>query len=120
MTLVNLGSMLVRENRAAEGLPYLERAHEGHPASHEVLVNLIVAHGKLGRLDRARAVFEEAERSARPGDSAAQRHNALAYAALLNSDLALASDQIEASLRLDPSQPEARHLKVEIDRRRKG
>ncbi|MGH9869291.1 MAG: alkaline phosphatase family protein [Candidatus Polarisedimenticolia bacterium] len=120
MTLINLGSMLVRENRPAEGLPWLERAYSERPTSHEVLVNLIVAHGKLGHLDRARAVYEEAERSARPGDPAAQRHNAMAFAAFLNDDLVLAGQQIEMSLQLDPKQSDALRLKAEIDRRRKG
>jgi tetratricopeptide (TPR) repeat protein len=118
MTLTNLGSMLVRADRASEALPYLERAREVGPRSHEVLVNLIVAHGKAGNLKQARAIYRVSEEAARPGDPAAQRHNALAYAAFLNGDLVLAEQQVGLSLGIDPRQADTLRLKEEIARAR--
>jgi tetratricopeptide (TPR) repeat protein len=113
MTLTNLGSMLVREDRAQEGLVYLDRAYERRPRGLEVLVNLIVAHGKTGSLDRARRYFSEAEAvGKRP-----EIYNAIAYACYLNGAIQDAGAMIARSLALDPNQTEARRLKEEIDRK---
>ncbi|HEY3176184.1 MAG TPA: alkaline phosphatase family protein [Candidatus Polarisedimenticolia bacterium] len=113
MTLTNLGSMLVREDRAKEGLPYLERAYGRRPKSIEVLINLIVAHGRMGSLDQARRYFAEGEAVAkRP-----ELYNAMAYACHLNGASRDAATYIGESLALDPNQAEARRLKEEIDRK---
>jgi tetratricopeptide (TPR) repeat protein len=110
--------MLVRADRAAEALPYLARAREVSPRSHEVLVNLIVAHGKAGSLDQAREIYRVAEAAARPEDPPVQRHNALAYAAFLNRDLDLAEEHVARSLQIDPRQADTLRLREEIARLR--
>ena len=106
MTLTNLGSMLVREDRAQEGLPYLERAHQQQPAGHEVQVNMIVAHGKLGHLEKSLALFREARASARPEEMTSLL-NAIGYVSYLNAAPAEAEKYLVESLRLQPDQPEA-------------
>jgi tetratricopeptide (TPR) repeat protein len=97
--------MLVREDRAAEGLPHLERAHERQPAGHEIQVNLIVAHGKLGHLERALALFREARAEARP-EEVTSLLNAAGYVSYLNAAPAEAEKYLEESLKLQPDQPE--------------
>ncbi len=106
MTLTNLGSMLVREDRAQEGLPHLERAHERQPAGHEIQVNMIVAHGKLGHLEKALALFHEVRASARPEEMMSLL-NAIAYVSYLNEASEEAEKYLQESLRLQPDQPEA-------------
>jgi Flp pilus assembly protein TadD len=113
MTLANLGSMLVRDDMSAEGLPYLERAYARQPKSFEVIVNLVIAQGKLGNLDQARRYYREG------GGDAARRPeliNAMAYACYLNGGKREAGNFLTLSLQIDPNQAEARRLKEEIDR----
>jgi len=113
MTLVNLGSMLVRDDRAGEGIGHLERAYAAQPKSFEVLVNLIVAHGKLGSLDKARRYFQEGEAVARRPEL----YNAIAYACFLNGATRDAQGYLDRSLALDPAQKEARMLKEQMERK---
>ncbi len=113
MTLTNLGSMLVREDRAVEGLPYLERAYGRQPENIQIIVNLIVAHGKLSNLDRAREYFTLGEEIARP-EEAGHLDNAIAYACFLNGEMKEAAEHIERSLARDPSQKEALRLRQSI------
>jgi len=116
MTLTNLGSMLVRDDRADEGLPLLEKAYAIQPNSFEVLVNLIVADAKLGRLAEARKVYAECEPSVQP-DQARHLYNAIAFACFLNGATDDARTYIERSLSLDPNQPDAVRLREEIERK---
>ncbi len=113
MTLTNLGSMLVRVDRAAEGIPYLDRARAQRPGSHEILVNLIVAHGKLGDRDGAEALFDEARSAARP-EEMPPLLNAIAYACYLNGAADQAARHLDESLARDPDQPEARALRETV------
>lgn len=112
MTLTNLGSMLVRADRAPEGLVYLDRAYTRRPKSFEVLVNLIVAHGKMGHLEEARRYFNEGHAvSGRP-----ELYNAIAYACFLNGARKDAEIYLAQSLAIDAKQPDAIRLKEEMDR----
>jgi len=116
MTLTNLGSMLVRDDRPAEGLPLLERAYGIQPNSFEVLVNLIVADAKLGRLDDARKKYAEGESFVRP-DQSRQLYNAIAYACFLNGANDDALRYVRRSLEIDPNQADALRLREEIERK---
>ncbi len=115
MTLTNLGSLLVDQGRAEEGLPHLERAYTSRPKSFEILVNLILGHGKLGRLEEARRIYREAEALAGPAEL---RHlyNAFALACFVGGRSDEALGYLDRSLALDPSQEGARRLKSEISR----
>jgi predicted AlkP superfamily phosphohydrolase/phosphomutase/tetratricopeptide (TPR) repeat protein len=112
-TLTNLGSMLVTDDLAADGLPMLERAHVRRPKSLELVVDLIVAHGKLGNLLKAADLFHEAEASTRAPDIK-HLYNAYAYACFLNGAMRDAAAYINRSLEIDPGQESARRLEQEI------
>ncbi|HKY33415.1 MAG TPA: alkaline phosphatase family protein [Candidatus Polarisedimenticolia bacterium] len=118
MTLVNLGSMLVREDRSAEALPLLERALRASPASHEALVGLIVARGKLGDLAAARSLFAQAGERPRPEAHSRQLLNAAAYAEFLNGAMDEAEALLSRSLAMEPDQPDALKLREEVASRR--
>ena len=112
MTLTNLGSMLVRDDEADRGIGYLERAYKVQPKNSDVLVNLIVAEGKLSRIDSARRYFKE-------GESVGKRpelYNAIAYACFLNGAKQDAKKYLAISLAMQPGQKEAGILKDLIDR----
>ena len=112
MTLTNLGSMLVRDDQADRGIVYLEKAYKAQPRSSDVLINLIVAEGKLSRLDAARRYFAEGEAVAkRP-----ELYNAIAYACFLNGAGQDARKYLASSLAMEPGQTEALRLKELIDR----
>lgn len=115
MTLTNLGSMLVREDRSDEGLPHLERARAIQPRAYEVTVNLIVARGKLSDPEGARDLFRAAETDARP-EELPYLLNAVGYACWLNGAKREAAGFIDRSLALVPDQPEALRLREEIAR----
>ncbi len=116
MTLTNLGSILVRDDRPAEGLPLLQKAYAIQPNSFELVVNLIVADGKLGRLDDARRIYAAGEAFVQP-DQARHLYNAIAYACFLNGASDDARSYIERSLSLDPNQPDAVRLREDIERK---
>jgi tetratricopeptide (TPR) repeat protein len=112
MTLINLGSMLLRDGMARESVVPLENAVRLQPESFEVLVNLVVAYGKLGNLDRARGYFAEGEKVAkRPA-----LYNAMAYACYLNGAKEDARSYLAKSFALDPGQKEARTLQQQMER----
>ncbi len=113
ITLTNLGSMLVRKDDAEEGLPLLERAREQRPGSIEIVVSLIVAHGKLSNLAEARRLLEGGESLARE-DEMKHLYNAIGYACYLNGAIEDAAGFIDRSLALDPEQENARTLREEI------
>ncbi|MFQ5700970.1 MAG: tetratricopeptide repeat protein, partial [Acidobacteriota bacterium] len=115
MTRTNLGSLLVNQDRPGEGLPHLERAQDLSPGSLEVQVNLIVAYGKLGDLDKARTQFEKARQGARDVDMP-DVYNAIAYACFLNHAVRDASKFVDLSLGIKPGQKAALRLKDLIAR----
>ncbi|HET9481801.1 MAG TPA: tetratricopeptide repeat protein, partial [Candidatus Polarisedimenticolia bacterium] len=117
MTLTNLGAMLVREDRSREALPYLGRAYSVEPNSLEVLVNLIVAHAKVGRLAEARRFLGEGERLA-AGAQLRPLLNAFAYACFLAGELEEAGRYVDRSLAMDPSQRDVLLLREEIGRKK--
>ena len=105
--------MLVTDDLAADGLPLLEKAHTRRPKSLELVVDLIIAHGKLGSLAKAAELFHEAEASTRAPD-VKHLYNAYAYACFLNGAMRDAAAYIDRSLAIDPGQESPRRLKLEI------
>jgi serine/threonine-protein kinase len=73
--LMQLGNNYRRQNRYAEALPLLERANQLYaallPAGHSLVIGGLLRYGdtlrSAGRLDDARAVFDEAAGLIRPG-----------------------------------------------------
>ncbi|HET6371959.1 MAG TPA: tetratricopeptide repeat protein, partial [Candidatus Polarisedimenticolia bacterium] len=115
MTLTNLGSMLVDQGRVAEGIPYLEKAYGARPKSFEIVVNLIVGYGKVGKLDSARRLFQEGRAIARPAEMK-HLYNAIAFACFFNGARSEANDYLVRSLAIDPNQQEAKRLRKEFER----
>lgn len=56
-----LGSILRRDGKAADAIPYLEKALRQRPASPEVRFQIAAAHAALAKLDDARREFERLE-----------------------------------------------------------
>jgi tetratricopeptide (TPR) repeat protein len=56
-----LGSVLRRGGKAADAVPYLEKAWRQRPTSPEVRFQIAAAHAALGKFDDARREFEQLE-----------------------------------------------------------
>jgi tetratricopeptide (TPR) repeat protein len=109
--LVNLSSLLVDTRRAEEAIPLLRRAVALDPEASEARINLVVALGRGGNLEEARAEFE----AAGGADDSPAFLNALAFACYLNHESDEARQLVERSLSIDPSQPDARRLLSRLD-----
>jgi len=108
----NLGSIYLQEGRAEEAVSVLERALGRDPASVEVRTNLIVALGRLGKVDRARDLFEEGLRIVprRPA-----LYNAMAFTYQANGHPAEAAGLLKTSLSIDAGQADALRLLRQAD-----
>ncbi len=115
-TLANLAGMLLRreENRAA--LDLLERAREVDLSNAVVLVNLIVARGKVRDVEGAREAFE----SAGGLEGRVEFLNAMAFVYYVNDRPDEARSLLERSLDREPGQKEARRLLDSIEREAAG
>lgn len=100
----NLASILLEEGRAADALPYFERALRLAPADVGVLNNYGNALRQLGRLDDAAAALDRAV-ALNPGLALAHFNLAHVRLAAGRSDAARAA--LETALRLDPDLADA-------------
>lgn len=100
----NTGSVLLESGRAAEAIPYLERAARLAPADAGVQVNLGNARRELGHLREAEAALRRAL-ELRPGLAAA--HYNLGRVALAAGEWTRAREEFAAAARLDPGMAEA-------------
>jgi tetratricopeptide (TPR) repeat protein len=110
--LANLGGLYLQEGRVPEAVSVLESALERDPRNVDSRTNLIVALGMEKNLEAARTRFDEGEKQ---GLKAPQFYNAWAYALHLNGRREEALEALRHSLRLDPSQDDARRLVQEIE-----
>jgi tetratricopeptide (TPR) repeat protein len=108
----NLGSIYLQEGKVEEAAEVLEKALARNPASSEVRTNLIVALGRLGKLDRAADLFKEATHGDRGIPSL---YNAMAFAYQANGRPDDAKRLLKASLTIDPRQPDALQLLKRLD-----
>jgi len=110
----NLGSLYLLEGRWNEAIEVLERAIGRDPGSLEARVNLVVALGRLGRIDDARDRFDEGIRG---GVRTPSLYNAMAFAFQLGGRPKDAARLLKISLGLDPSQPDALNLLHQVEPR---
>jgi Tfp pilus assembly protein PilF len=62
-----LGVLLVQQRRAADAIPYFERALQSAPDLIEARLNLGIAYQESGQRDRALATYRDVLSRARPG-----------------------------------------------------
>jgi Tfp pilus assembly protein PilF len=55
--LNGLATILIRQKRTSEALPYLEKAIDLDPKFVEVYLNMAIAYHTLGELDKARTLY---------------------------------------------------------------
>ncbi|MCI0568157.1 MAG: alkaline phosphatase family protein [Acidobacteria bacterium] len=110
--VANLGSLYLQENRVTEAVAVLEQALARDPASVEVRTNLLVGLGRMGKLDRARELFEEGNQISPELPSL---YNAMAFAFQANGHPKEAVDLLSRSLSLDSNQPPALNLLRQLD-----
>ena len=108
----NLGSLLLQLGRVEEAADILHRALTRDPSSLEARINLIVALGRLRKLEEARSRFDEGLRlePQRPG-----LYNAMAFAYSMNGRRPEAESLLNTSLSFDPHQSEALRLLREVE-----
>ena len=110
----NLGSLYLLEGRWNDAIEVLERAIARDPGSLETRVNLVVALGRLGRIDQARDRFDEGIRG---GVRTPSLYNAMAFAYQLGGHPQDAARLLKISLGLDPRQPDALNLLHQVEPR---
>lgn len=103
---LRLTSLLLGLRQGAEALGHLEYLRSRRPSDSEVLAQLGQALALMGRTDDARSVLDECLRRY-PEHAAALRERG--KIARDDGDLRLSQDLLDRSVRLDPSDPIARH-----------
>jgi tetratricopeptide (TPR) repeat protein len=111
VTLQNLASLYLLLGRVEDAASVYRQAQAANPESQPILLGLGVAELERGDLASARAALESARRH---GPGTTPLHNALAdvYRGLGLVERSIA--ELEASLALDPDQPETRRQLAEL------
>lgn len=104
-SLSNLGQVLVKLGRTAEGLPYLERATMLNPGRWAYRFNLARALGLLGRWHESIASYQQAQRLF-PDDYVTTFNLAMALHRAGNESAAV--DQYRRAIELNPEDPSFR------------
>lgn len=105
--LGNLGVVYSRQDRPSEAVGVYSRALKLAPKEPGLLLNLGLAHLKLGQYEAAKPLFERIAGMGKPGS---QVRELLATARLFSGDVAAAMPEIEALYRENPASPGVLYL----------
>ena len=103
--------MYFEQGRYEEAVEVLERGLEEGRWRRELLVNLLLALGEVGRIEDAGSRFRDAEAR---GLLSTAIYNAMAYSYYINRLPDRAEEMARKSLELDAEQPEVRDLLSDI------
>ena len=117
ITLAHLGALYLETGRYQEAVVVLERGLEGEGRRMEVMVNLLLALGRVGRLEEAESRFRDLDER---GIRDTRIFNAMAFSYLLNGLVGRAEETARRSLALAPEQPEVLALLESVREARKA
>ncbi len=117
ITLAHLGALYLEMGRYQEAVVVLERGLEGEGRRMEVMVNLLLALGRVGRLEEAESRFRDLDER---GIRDTRIFNAMAFSYLLNGLVGRAEETARRSLALAPEQPEVLALLESVREARKA